>query len=313
MPFNPKWYSRDVKSIGCLVVAYQRPVELQRVLESLKSQHFHYIFISIDFPSVASVENLSRMMDVISVAEEFAKDRNDVTILRREVNFGIITNFRISIDECFRHVDLLCVLEDDCIPASGVMNYLEKVSDKQFDECIKLYSLTRPPFFEQDCTFALTHSPLMWGWAISRANWIQISALIDEFHSFRFFSFPQVLFQSFHYSGYVRAMESSHDALDAIIAYLFLARNFMTLIPPVNMVSNIGTGEHATNTRNRTEYHFSKTFPWEDGYAVDFPTFSKAQIFINDFRIYRRMNGWKWHHFASNYLKLKFTFHRRNK
>ncbi len=294
-----------MSSVGCLIVAYQRTVELETVLNLVDSEKFDRIFIVIDQPKHRTEESLKRFECVTQIALGFASSRDYVNVKIRSTNYGIVKNFQDAIAECFLQIDVLCILEDDCIPSVGIKNYINEVLALPLDCRIKIYTLTRPKIFPDFGGFELTHSPLMWGWVVSRQNWNLISSFIGEKHIPGVFPFPRVLFQSFLYSAYYRANNNSLDALDALIAYVFSSQDFLTLIPPSNLASNVGTGPLATNTILESAFHHAKVVPWNSAFIGKPPKVKIAKIFVNDFLIFRKMNGWKIHHSISNYLRIR--------
>lgn len=292
--------------LGCLIVAYQRPIELQKLLDSVDAENFDRVFIVIDQPKRASKENLERFDNVVQVAQTFALYRANVEVEVRSSNYGILRNFQDSIAACFHHVDQLCILEDDCIPSVGIKDYIDSVFSLPLDSRIKILTLTRPSFFPDFGNFELTHSPLMWGWVVSKDNWNLISSFMNEKPYSGLFPFPHIFFQSFLYSGYYRARSNHLDALDALVAYTLLSQDFLTLIPPKNLVSNVGTGPLATNTILGSPFHHAKNAPWNSALAMKAPRINAVKVLYNDFLIFRRMNNWKIHHLFSNYLKVHF-------
>lgn len=292
--------------VGCLIVAFQRPVELQIILDLIDKEKFDRVFIVIDHPQYRTRENLERFGDIAQIALSFASFRSNVEVEVRTSNYGILRNFQDSITECFKHVNQLCILEDDCIPSVGIKNYIDSVLALHLDSRIKILTLTRPNLFVEAGKFELTHSPLMWGWVVSRENWYLISSIMNENHGSKLFTFPRIIFQSFLYSGYYRARNNQFDALDALVAYVFSSQDFLSLIPPKNLVSNVGTGVLATNTILGSEFHHAPNATWTSSHANKPPNVNSARVFFNDLLIFRRMNGWKIHHLLSSYLKIRF-------
>ena len=291
--------------VGCLIVAYQRPDELQEMLDLVDAEKFDRVFIVIDQPKYKTKENLERFSGVTQTALTFASSRPDVEVDVRSTNYGILRNFEDAINACFQSVNQLCILEDDCIPSVGIRSYIDSILALPLDSRIKLFTLTRPSFFPSVGNFELTHSPLMWGWVVSKQNWNLISSLMNKKSGSGLFPFPRIFFQSFLYSGYYRAINNQLDALDALVAYAFSSQDFLTLIPPKNLVSNVGTGPLATNTILGGAFHHAENAPWSSSFMTKIPKINLAKILLNDFLIFRRMNGWKIHHLFSNYLKIR--------
>lgn len=295
-----------MNEIGCLIVAYQRPLELQIILDLVDAEKFDRVFIVIDRPKARTKESLERFDCVTQAALNFSSSREYVKVNIRPTNYGIIKNFQDAIEECFQYVDQLCILEDDCIPSTGIRNYLDAVLNIPLDRRIKMISLTRPSTFDETGNFELTHVPLMWGWVVSQQNWNLISSLMSEKRRSGLFPFPRIIFQSFLYSGDYRARNNQFDALDALIAYVFSSQDFLALVPPRNLVSNVGTGPIATNTMLGSPFLHAAIAPWESSFMRKSPRINTARILLNDFLIFSKMNGWKIHHLFSNYLKIRF-------
>jgi hypothetical protein len=147
----------------------------------------------------------------------------------------------------------------------------------------------------------------MWGWVISKQNWNLINSLITGKFDSGIFRFPRILFQSFLFSGYYRAKNNELDALDALIAYIFSSNDFLTLVPPINLISNIGTGPLATNTSQGSTFHHAKVYPWPTSSDIHLPKPKTTRVFVHDFLIFRKMNGWKIHHLFSNYMRIRMS------
>lgn len=297
-----------MKRFGCLIVGFRRTSELIQVMTKVREESFDKVFISIDGSTgmSAKVRNENRMAR--QSAEGFVSQYG----LDWDLNFpatrlGIIRNFTSSIDKAFETVDFLCVLEDDCIPSSGLLEYFKGLSQIQVSNKVCMFTFFRPELPVIGEGYFLTHNPLMWGWGISKENWLVIKKGVLVETRVRGLAKNLTLpFQSFYYSGYIRAKSGESDALDALIAYFLIVNDFLVLGPPVNLVSNIGYGDSATNTKNISTYMNSPTSNWE---KKDFTKpkikLKRFSILKNDYSIARKMNGWKLHHLISNVFSIK--------
>jgi hypothetical protein len=297
-----------MKQFGCLIVGFRRSAELIQVMNKVKDEGFDRVFISIDGTLELSEETVQQNFFARKVVREFIHGSAlSWELIFREVRFGIVKNFTASIDRAFEEVDYLCILEDDCVPAGGFLSYFKNALDSEYTDRVKMFTFFRPDSrLISQGSFA-THNPLMWGWGLSKKNWAVIKEGISPKSNLqglaRINSLP---FQSFYFSGYSRAVSGKSDALDALISYFLLMNDYLVIGPPRNLISNIGYGPLATNTKSKSRFLGSDTSNWDANehlFAADLTPFS---ILKNDFAIAREMNKWKFHHLLSNYLKIKF-------
>lgn len=297
-----------MKQFGCLIVGFRRTSELTQVMAKVRDQGFDKVFVSVDGASgmnaLVQIENLAARQS----AEDFV-NRNglDWDLLFPDTRLGIIRNFTSSIDKAFESVDYLCILEDDCVPSAGLLGYFKSLTEIQVSDKVRMFTFFRPDLPEVSEGYFLTHNPLMWGWGVSKENWVAIKKGVLEESKIRGFARSLSLpFQSFYFSGYMRAISGDSDALDALIAYFLIVNDILVLGPPVNLVSNIGYGESATNTKDVSAYMNSLTSDWVNvGNVEPIVVDRRLSILKNDYAIARKMNGWKFHHLISNAIRIK--------
>lgn len=297
-----------MKQFGCLIVGFRRTSELTQVMLKVRDERFDKVFISVDGATGMNATVRSENRAARQSAEGFVSQNGlDWDLLFPDTRLGIIRNFTSSIDKAFESVDYLCILEDDCVPSSGLLEYFRSLVEIQVSNKVLMFTFFRPDLPEIREGYFLTHNPLMWGWAVSKENWVAIkNGVLEEskIRGFaRNFSLP---FQSFYFSGYSRALSGDSDALDALIAYFLIVNDRLVLGPPVNLVSNIGYGETATNTKDMSAYMNSLTTDWVNTENVK-PNVKHTRFSIlrNDYAIARKMNGWKLHHLISNAIRIK--------
>ncbi len=288
------------------MVGYQRPHSFAEILGVLADEEFDVIFIAIDGAKDDSDTELKvRNNEIRKIAENFASEHpGRVQVLLQRRNVGITRNFLESISLAFRDVEHLCVLEDDCVPSQGFSNYINSVLSKEVSPKALLISLYRPDLVGLPAQAFYTHCPLMWGWVISRKSWLkllkEILRLSDESP---LLLNPRLLYQGFFFSGFFRVISGKKDALDNLFAYVFLVCDYLTLVPPINLVSNVGTGEFATNTIHDGFMFNTATENWNSQSLLKIPT--KERTSLLDFKLYSKMTNWKFHHLLSSYFKVK--------
>lgn len=297
-----------MKQFGCLIVGFRRTFELTQVMARVRDERFDKVFISVDGATGMSTTVRNENGAARQSAEEFVRQNGlDWELILPDTRLGIIRNFTASIDRAFESVDYLCVLEDDCVPSPGLLAYFKGLDNIQIPNVVRMFTFFRPDLPEIKEGYFLTHNPLMWGWGISKENWVAIKNGALEKSKIRGVARNLSLpFQSFYFSGYSRALSGDSDALDALIVYFLIVNDYLVLGPPINLVSNIGYGETATNTKKKSVYMNSLTSNWESTENVEqIVKQNRLSILKNDYAIARKMNGWKLHHLLSNVVRIK--------
>jgi hypothetical protein len=95
---------------------------------------------------------------------------------------------------------------------------------------------------------AITNYPQIWGWATWCSKWHEIRDLIVRKTRINYSQITRSEVGYF-FSGAVRARIGFVDTWDTPLAYEMLVRGKFCLLPPVNLVSNVGSDNHAVHTQ----------------------------------------------------------------
>lgn len=234
--------------------------------------------------------------DARKLVETFAAvypDRISLRLLQE--NAGSAVHVITAIDWFFRNNNEGVILEDDCIPhkdffqyATHALNFLEN------NNSIWFFSGFRPNLQEFfDMEYMLCNIPLNWGWGTTRKNWNTVRSFISDkkvenlFVSL-FFGPSRVYWNI----GYRRIMNGWVDAWDTAIAYLMIKNGKYSLIPNVNLISNIGNDHLASNTTGNSIFLNSKTHSWnKKALTVNMKTIK----IVNKHLLIKMIRVKKWH------------------
>jgi hypothetical protein len=173
-----------------------------------------------------------------------------------DVNMGCGRRVSSGLDWAFAHVEEAIILEDDCLPDPNFFPYCVELLERyRADERIMMISgdnfqngASRTPnsyYFSQ-----LVHC---WGWATWRRAW-------------RHYDFTMSDWRQRRRTQWINAVTKNpvmglrwRDCFDAVMAgkidtwdyqwvYCIMARNGLSIVPDVNLVTNIGFGAGATHT-----------------------------------------------------------------
>ena len=232
-----------------LVLAFNRPVLVRELLQSLPTENVSCLFISIDGPR--NDHDKLKADEIVGIARDFSKFV-PVLVRRSSVNLGCRLGVISGLDWFYNEsIDGGLVLEDDCFPKQEFFEFL---------------NLNIPLINTREVAMISAHNPLMEiqidkyksrfifinGWFMASSTWQTIRNSIFAIRP------PSRFTESGHrrsrseamfwWATYARARIGLHDTWDSLFYRAFSENGFECLVPKKNMVENRGFGEGATHT-----------------------------------------------------------------
>ena len=243
--------SFEIKGISALLIAYQRPENVERILAEVVSAGITEIFVSLDYPKVPNFESLQRHNEIIKIVHRLSLDptlRVNLSVFSQNVGCGVAVT--TACDWFFNCVGLGIVLEDDCIPTSGFFTYMQ-FALKQLESTADVYvaSGTRlHPCIEEGTRWELNTFPVFWGWGSSTDKWKVISSQIRQpLPPLKKYPKPFSIRSVYWRAGSRRVREGYVDTWDTVISELFHRLDLKNLSPSKSLVKNVGNDQHATH------------------------------------------------------------------
>jgi hypothetical protein len=242
-----------------LVLGFNRPDTTQRVLESLRPVRPGAIYFAVDGPRAGRQGENAQVAAVRRLADTIDWDC-DVQTLFREKNLGCKTAVSEAINWFFDNVEAGIILEDDCVAHPSFFPFAAELLERYRDDDRVLmisgddFQLGRR---RSEYSYYFSRYTHIWGWATWRRAW----RLCDH----RMSRWPELRDQ-----GWLLDMLKDRVAVDywtRVFDDTFAERNSswayrwtfsawvndgLTVLPGVNLVSNIGFGGLATHNRNRS-------------------------------------------------------------
>ena len=237
-----------MNSKNALIIAYSRPLGVFRLLESLKKNKIENIYISIDGPR--NDVDKSNQQQIMMIISEFSKNSNvEVYINRSLTNLGVAGGVLSAIDWFFDSVQEGLILEDDLEVGDDFYRFaLDGLNTFKDNSNVWMIAGTQliPNKLGLTCE-SWSNYPMIWGWASWAEKWILMrTALLQKKrvpisqltnHRFLFWS-----------TGANRALDGKVDTWDIPLAYEFWRQNKFCIIPPSNLISNVGDDLSSTHT-----------------------------------------------------------------
>ena len=265
-------------SLPVLIIGYARKTTLLALIDTAAASEVKAIYISLDGPKNDSVELIQG--DIKAILTEYQKmSPTPIRILSREKNLGAGAGVVAAVDWFFKFETEGIILEDDLVVDQTFFRYAGEALQKiETNSRILSISGTRLiPSTEHEAS--LTSYPLAWGWATTREKWLIMRSLIFK-RSSPIWKHKSVQEGFFWNTGKRRALKSQIAAWDIPLAEGMASGGYFTLVPPVNLVSNVGFDTTATHT-------FASTWPMNLRRVEQYPeplklNFEDSKCQVND-------------------------------
>jgi hypothetical protein len=238
-----------MRNIPILIICYARPEKTLKLIKDLSAQGGNLIYIAIDGPRTLSDYKKQRYLITRLQEDVTYKDLN-INIWLRESNLGVGVAVITAIDWFFSKEKEGLILEDDLYISHNLLEYVGKLLPSlEVNSSVMMISCSN--FFTQDLnhSFHFTNYPMIWGWATNREKWLQLREFLflkksllkwNEFNSV--YNYWRI--------GARRVLKGHIDTWDIPIAYEMRKRKLISIIPAVNLVSNLGADSQAVHTKN---------------------------------------------------------------
>jgi hypothetical protein len=176
-----------------------------------------------------------------------------------QTNLGCRLRMSSGINWVFEQVEQAILLEDDCVPDLSFFPFCEELLDRYHDDP-RVLSISGDNFqFGQSQTSdsyyfsRLTH---VWGWATWRRAWRNYDITMSQWPSVRDSRFLDDLLATDPAAideirrAFDRVYRGEVDTWDTQWTLSSWLANGLTILPDVNLITNIGFGPDATHTRS---------------------------------------------------------------
>ncbi len=242
-----------------LIIAYLRPRNLERLLEigEIKKRDI-YIFIDGANEKYSTLNN-----EVVAIARRYSKVLS-VRIFHSNKNLGVDIAVPTAIDWAFNSCEKLIVIEDDCLPREGALQYLDtEIGNVKNNVCIVSgygFELNRFPYDESKVSTLVSY-PLIWGWATSKNEWNQVSRILKKKYVahrilLQLLKNPsKVASLCFFWAAFIRVRRGTMKAWDALIALEMLLSSKTSILSLRPYFENVGDDLVASHTMSNSKHH----------------------------------------------------------
>ena len=255
-----------------LLIGYRRYSNLEVLVELAIRAGVPRVYVALDGPLDKDAEPDSNMC--LALIESYVKRYPDLILIKKSSkNLGLGVSVITACDWFFENEEFGAILEDDCIPS---IDFFEWVSNSkvELENDENLLMVSGSQFYQSKNQISKKYTanyPVIWGWATSSDKWRPMS---DFLHGgiFPSLALSKMRFLDYIYwsSGTRRVFDGFIDTWDIPLAFFFQIHNSKSLLPPVNLVSNIGFESFSTHTKKHSDHlvvpvgHYSKSMQLSD-------------------------------------------------
>lgn len=241
-----------------LLLIHARPQQTQVVLEAIKDWDISHLYIAADGPRADRPGEIELCQSTRDIALGLAGDRPCTTLFRDE-NLGLASAVSSAIDWFFEHEDEGIILEDDCVPQQTFLPFCSELLAR-YRDTPHVMMISGNNFLDPSMTTAnsyrFTRHAQIWGWATWRRAWQLHDPDIKQWSGLRSSSWLVDVCQGDRHAArywrwiFDRVLRARHRSWDYPWTFSMWLNGGVAIMPGRNLVTNIGFGDHATNTQS---------------------------------------------------------------
>jgi len=238
---------------AALILAFRRKSGVERTIIKSAQNGISHIYLAIDGPVNSADTEVQR--EIVNAARQICSTFEiELSLLLRKKNLGLAVAVLSALEWFFAKENEGYVFEDDLDISDEFFKFC-KIGKSALFQNGRALLISGNQFLEtSDRNIASVCSyPLIWGWYSTSNKWRIIKELtLDSSKKTKVRLSPKVV--GFWNMGAWKARSRQIDSWAVPFAQNFHKQGYLSILPPRNLVSNIGMDEFAAHTmKNQTE------------------------------------------------------------
>jgi len=265
-----------------LILCFNRPQLLETLVEYLIGLGATNFYVSIDGPRLEN--DIEKQEEMLAYLGNLKERVNNLNVIHHYTNLGCKVGVLAGIDWFFEEVAEGIILEDDCIPEVAFFQFIQENEHRVSKESkIGMITAHNPLVASNHGQPTVSRYSLITGWFTKSEVWEQVRNnffKIDFPLKRNFKGEPQSLSEMiFWWAAATRARIGTYDTWDSCFSIQMWKHGFGCLVPPKNMVLNIGFGKEATHTTDPNGSIFLSSEQTQNPPNIDFDKLLKTKYF----------------------------------
>jgi hypothetical protein len=233
---------------------FNRPETTARVFDEIRKSKPKKLFVVADGPRESKAGEKEKCLEARAIIERVDWDC-DIKKNYSDVNLGCKHRISSGISWVFENTEEAIFLEDDCLPHQSFFRYCQELLEYyRNDERVMMISGNN---FQNkkvtDCSYYFSAYSHIWGWASWKRAWNYYDLSMKDWPGLKSEDFLLKILNNKKAVKYWEIiMQETYDGEINTWDYQWLyscwKKNGLTVIPEVNLVSNIGFGANASHT-----------------------------------------------------------------
>ncbi len=250
-----------VFKIPVLFLMFNRPDTTQLVFNKIRGVKPKLLFIAADGPRENKPNEHEKCRAARDILNQVDWDCKLHTLFR-DKNLGCKIAVSDAITWFFYHVEAGIILEDDCLPNQSFFFFCEELLQRYMnDERIMMISGDNFLFGTKRGSYSYYFSRYchIWGWATWRRAWELYDVDIKLWPTIKENKILSDIYKMDklvnYWSNYFELIyQNKIDSWDYQWFFACLMNSALSIVPNVNLISNIGFNHDATHTRGESKY-----------------------------------------------------------
>ncbi|CAD6491928.1 MAG: hypothetical protein EMLJLAPB_00186 [Candidatus Argoarchaeum ethanivorans] len=242
-------------------IIFNRPDTTKRVFAEIAKARPPKLLVIADGPRADHLDDAEKCAAVRAIINGVDWDC-EVLANYSDVNLGCKRRVSSGLDWVFDTVDEAIILEDDCLPHPTFFRFCEEMLEKyRDDKRIAMISGDNFQFGRKrtEYSYYFSRYPHIWGWASWRRAWDNYDVEMKIWPEIRDGGWLDDLLgvkKSVWYwkNRFENAYQGKIDTWDYQWTFACWMQNALTVIPTVNLVSNIGFDMKAVHTNVKNTF-----------------------------------------------------------
>jgi len=247
-----------MKDTAVLLIIFNRPDTTQKVFEAIRKAKPKKLFVASDGPRPEKQGEKEKCEECRRIATNIDWDCDLHTLFRTE-NVGCGHGPSEAMNWFFSQVDNGIVLEDDCVPHYSFFRYCNQLLNYyKNDPSVMHIGGTNSQFGRKRGTgsYYFSKYPHIWGWATWKHAWEKFKYSFTKEDENKL----KEIFEEYDFTNAEKEYWLKHwelvkngerrDIWDIQWTFSCWLNQGKTIVPNVNLISNIGFNNEATHTKN---------------------------------------------------------------
>ena len=244
-----------------LYIVFNRPDLTRRSFELVRKARPNVLYVVADAARADRPGEHRLVAEARGITEDIDWDC-DVRRLYADSNLGCGRRISSGITAALQEFESVIVLEDDCLPDPTFFPFCEQLLDRCRDDD-RVMSISGDNFQQgrprTTASYYFSKYPHCWGWATWRRAWQHFSLDVPEWPGFRDSGGLQAYCDcerelEYWTATFDQVYEGKMDSWAMPWTLCCWLQHGLTILPSVNLVSNVGFGVDGTHTLQKAPF-----------------------------------------------------------